>query len=292
VYSSSIPTTEILYTTDFSETSRRALACAKQIARRRGALLRALHVIDLTGHTGPAHSSFNAAIETARRAMRVTRRQLRLAGIREDVTVISGGSISLAIRDAAVRYRSRMIVMGLHGEAGISTPTFGGNVRRLFRTSPCPILTVGLRGTDNPAPAFERVLCVTDASAETVASVREAWPLDGEDAPLAHFVVLPNEAADESPQAGDVSPALAPQSIVDYHQAAGLILAKAAESRADLIIVGLRGGGCLDTLGAGSVVRTIWSKCACPVLIVRSAGEPEAPMRERFTAARNRKPAA
>ena len=292
MYSSSIPTTEILYATDFSEPARRALACAKQIARRRGIFLRALHVIDLTSQTGPAHSSFNATIESARRSLRITRRQLRLAGVREGATVISGGSISLAIRDAAIRYHATLLVMGLHGEPSISSPTFGGNVRRLFRSSPCPILTVGLRGPDNPAPAFDRVLFVTDASLESVAAARQAWPLDPQPRTIAHFIVLPADATPESAKQIDGSPALAPRTIVAQREATDLILAKAADLQPNLIVIGLRSGGCLDTLSLGSVMRSIWTRCACPVLIARAAGEPEAPLRERFAAARNRRPPA
>jgi nucleotide-binding universal stress UspA family protein len=292
VYSSSIPNPEILFATDFSEPARRALACAKQIARRRGAFLRVLHVIDLTSHTVPAHNSFNAAIESARRWLRTNRRQLRLAGIQEAATIISGGSISLAVRDAAIRYHATLLVMGLHGDPRIATPSFGGNVRRLFRSSPCPMLTAGVRGPNNPAPTFERVLFVTDPSPEGVAAARQAWPLDGQPEPIAHFVVLPSDATAQLVHGIDAAPALAPRSIVAQQQAAGVILAKAADAKADLIVIGLRRGSCLDTLSLGSVIRSIWSKVACPVLTARAGDEPGATVRERFAAVRQRKPAA
>lgn len=291
VYSSSILTTEILYATDFSEPSRRALACARQIARRRGALLRTVHIVDLMGHNSAAPSSFTSAIEVARRSMRILRRELRLAGIRENATIIPSGSISLAIRDTAVRYRATLLIMGLHGEPGITMPTFGGNVRRLLRSAPCPVLTVGMRGPDNPAPTFERVLFVTDMSPVSVTAAQQAWPFEEEGPPVAHFAVLSPDAA-QLPLPPDIPPALAPQHIVAHHQAAGLIAARAAESKVDLIVVGLRSNGYLDTLAAGSIVRAILSKSACPVLIARASGEPMASLRERFTAARDRKPAA
>jgi nucleotide-binding universal stress UspA family protein len=292
VYSSSSPTTEILFATDFSEAARRALACAKQIARRRDAFLRVLHVIDLTSHAVPAHNSFNAAIESARRWLRSNRRQLRLAGIQEAATIISGGSISLAIRDAAVRYHASLLVMGLYGDPRIATPSFGGNVRRLFRSSPCPILTVGMRGPNNPAPAFERVLFVTDPSPESVAIAHQVWPLDGQPQPIAHFIVLPSDATADVIHGIDTLPALAPRSIVAQQQAAAVILAKAADANADLIVIGLRRGGCLDTLSLGSVIRSIWSKVACPVLTARAGDEPGSTVRERFAAVRSRRPAA
>jgi nucleotide-binding universal stress UspA family protein len=290
VYPSCIPTTEILFATDFSEPSRRALACARQIARRRGAMLRALHVVDLMSNNS-AHSSFNAAVEAARRTMRVLRRELRLGGIRENATIIPAGSVSLAIRDAAVRYRATMLIMGLHGEAGITMPTFGGNVRRLFRSTPCPLLTIGLRGPGDPAPAFERVLYITDMSAESAAAAQDAWPLDAGGAAVAHFSVLPPDADSQTAPPLDVPPALGPLRVVAHHQAAGLILAKATEASAGLIVMSFRGNGYLDTLAAASVARAILSKAACPVLVARASSEPMMSMRDRFAAARDHKTA-
>lgn len=291
VYPSSIQTTEILYATDFSEPARRALACAKQIARRRRALLRALHVIELTGHgSGSTHASFNAAIEGARRRMRTMRRELRLAGITEDSTIIPAGSISLAIRDAIVRYHCSMLVMGLHGEPGVMVPTFGGNVRRLFRTAPCPILTVGLRGTNSDEPALERVLFVTDMFADSVTAAKQAWPPDKAATPVGHCTVLPPEDAPDAFSALDPPPSLAALRVLAHHQAAALVVAQAEQERADLVVVAMHGDGYLDSVGSGSVIRTILSKAPCPVLTARAAGEPLAPLRERFAAVRDQQP--
>jgi len=291
VYASTIQTAEILYATDFSEPARRALACARQIARRRRVLLRALHVIELMGHSsGSTHASFNAAIEGARRRMRIMRRELRLAGINEDSTIIPAGSISLAIRDAIVRYHCTMLVMGLHGEPGLTVPTFGGNVRRLFRTAPCPILTVGLRGPSSDEPALQRVLFVTDMFADSVTAARQAWPIDGAATPVAHFAVLPPEDAPDSSSTLEPPPGLAALRIVAHEQAARLIVAQAEENHADLVVVAMRGNGYLDTLASGSVIRAILSKAPCPVLTARAAGEPLPPLHERFAAVRDRHP--
>lgn len=292
VYSSCIPITEILYATDFSEPSRRALACARQIALRRGAYLRALHVVDLMGKTGSTHSSFNIAIESARRSMRIMRRELRLSGIREASTIIPAGSISLAIRDAAIRYKATMLIMGLHGEPGLAVPTFGSNVRRLFRTTPCPILTVGIRGPANPEPAFERIVFVNDWFADSAKAAQQAWPLGEISKPVAHFAVLPPEPAPASPASLDVPPGLTPLRVVAHHQAAALIVASAAEVGADLIVVGMRSSDYLDTLASGSAVRAILSKAACPVLVVRAGAQSVAPLRERFAAIRRGQPEA
>ena len=254
--------------------------------------MRAVHVIDLMGHTASTHTSFSAAIETARRSMRIMRRELRLAGLREDSTIIPAGSVSLAIRDAAVRYHSTLLVMGLHGDPGLTIPTFGGNVRRLFRSAPCPILTIGIRGPDNPAPTFERVLFVTDMSTDSVTAAQQAWPLDTRSKPVAHFAVLPPDTAPKSSAPPAFPPALAPLRVAAHDQAADLIVAASTEAAADLIVVSMRGNSYLDTLSSGSVICAILSKAPCPVLVARAGGVPMAPLRERFAAVRNRKPAA
>jgi nucleotide-binding universal stress UspA family protein len=288
VYSSPITKTEILYATDFCEPAQRAFACAKEIARRRGVFLRSIHVIDLSGQEIRQHTSFQSAHGAAHRALRTMRRELRLGGIREAATVITGGTCGQAIRDAALRYHSTLLVMGLHGDPGLKVPVFGGTVRRLLRNPPCPVLTVGLRG-----PAIERnglvnVLVVTDTAPESLAAVEQAWPSELHGPSSVHFAVLPpadaaigTVVADESQkeQAQKHVTSAHPTSAreVNYDEAAKTILAQAAAMQANLIVLGVNAGGYLDSLVTGSVTRAVIIKAPCPVLTVR-AGSVDLPM--------------
>src|ERR1700735_1448620 len=98
VNASPIATIEILYATDFCESSQRAFSCAKEIARRRGVFLRSIHVIDLAGQEIRQQTSFQAAYNAAHRSLRTLRRELRLGGIRGGATVIPRGPCDEASR--------------------------------------------------------------------------------------------------------------------------------------------------------------------------------------------------
>ena len=301
VYPAPITTIEILYATDFSTPAWRALACARQIALQRHVFLRCVHIVDLSSQEISQHTSFHAAIQSAHGTLRHIRRELRLGGIREGATVITSGSTAQAIRDAAVRYKSSLILMGLHGEPGLTVPTFGQTTRRILRQPPCPVLTVGLRGPETAAGKFERVLFVTDTDAGSLAAACNAWPASFHGQPCAHLVVLAPLVSAPVSDATPVPPVTAPASPVGldcppqfcpYEDAAATVLAEAARLNANVIVLSIRGAGPLDSIGTDSVARTIITRALCPVLTVRT-GAPMIPMRlDRGTSTRTDIPAA
>jgi nucleotide-binding universal stress UspA family protein len=287
VYPAPITTIEILYATDFSTPAWRALACARQIALQRHVFLRFVHIVDLSSQEISHHTSFHAALESSHRTLRRIRRELRLAGIREGATVITSGSTAQAIRDAAVRYKSSLILMGLHGEPGLTVPTFGMTTRKILRQPPCPVLTVGLRGPETAAGSFERVLFVTDTDAGSLTAACNAWPASIHGLPRSHFVVLAPALSASVLGAPPAPPIVAPAGAVSldrppqlcpHENAAETILAEAARLGANLIVLSIRGGGPIDSIGDGSVARTIITRALCPVLTVRT-GAPTTPMR-------------
>lgn len=279
MYSSSIAKTEILFATDFCEPAQRAFVCAKEIARRRGAFLRSIHVIDLSGQEVRQQTSFQAAFSAAHRSLRAMRRELRLGGIEEAATVITGGTCSQAIRDAALRYHSSLLVLGLHGDPGLKAAVFGGTVRRLLRNPPCPVLTVGLRGPAIERNGLVKVLVVTDTAPESLKAVEQAWPSELRGPGAVHFAVLPpvDEAsgtiADAEGRKQAVSKQIGSAREVNHDVAARTILAEATAMQANLIVLGVNAGGYMDSLVSGSVTRAVIIKAPCPVLTVRAGGE-------------------
>lgn len=265
--------TEILYATDFSEPSQRAFACAKEIARRRGAFLRSVHIIDLSAQEVRQHISFQSALSEAHRALRLLRRELRLGGIKEAATVITAGTCAQAIRDAALRYHSSLLIMGLHGEPGLTVPIFGGTVRRIMRNAPCPVITVGMRGPETQKNGLKRVLLVTDMDPKSVKAAEVAWPVEPHGPAAAHFAVLPPDAPKAAVAAFDGRDHDVPLHSVAHSEAAKAILAKADELQANLIVLGLQAGEYLDSLAVGSVARAVITKAPCPVMTVRTGGE-------------------
>lgn len=265
--------TEILYATDFSEPSRRAFACAKEIARRRGAFLRSIHIIDLSAQEVRQHISFQAALGEAHRTLRLLRRELRLGGIKEAATVITAGTCAQAIRDAALRYHSSLLIMGLHGEPGLTVPVFGGTVRRIIRNPPCPVLTVGMLGPATQKNGLKRVLLVTDRDPESLKAVEKAWPVEAHGLAAAHFAVLSPDAPMDAGTAFDGKDHDVPLHPLAYSEAAKAILAKADELQANLIVLGMQAGEYLDSMAVESVARAVITKAPCPVMTVRTGGE-------------------
>src|SRR5690348_549399 len=86
--SAGIAAPDILFATDFSESSQRALICVKHLARLRGATVRSIHVIDLAH----ANGNYNQCQDNALRGLRRVRRELRLAGVKESANVINAGT--------------------------------------------------------------------------------------------------------------------------------------------------------------------------------------------------------
>jgi len=206
------------------------------------------------------------------------RRELRLGGIQEAATVITGGTCSQAIRDAALRYHSSLLVVGLHGDPGLKTAVVGGTVRRLLRNPPCPVLTVGLRGPATERKGLENVLVVTDTAPESLEAAEQAWPSKLHGPNAVHFAVLPPvDEASGTVAVGESQKRLASKPItpareLDYGEAAKTILTQATTMEANLIVLGVNAGGYMDSLVSGSVTRAVIVKAPCPVLTVRAGG--------------------
>ncbi len=262
---------EILFATDFAEPSRRALSCAKQIARLRNASVRVFHVIDVAGAD---QHSFSAARDSAERRLRDVRRELRLAGIANTATLITGGTPVLAIQAAAVKYKPELLVLGLHGERMILGPSLGATVLGILRKSRLPVLTVGTRSpehvpsSDQAAADFARVLFVTDVLRPSLTAALRAWPVaEGQRAPL--LAALPPSRVNPNFSLG-LRRQFASVRLLPHDEAAETILSEIASAPFHLLVLSIRAGRYLDSLLAGSVIHTLITHAPCPVLTVRT----------------------
>ena len=259
---------EILYATDFCEAAGHALKFAKKVARLRGCAVRAIHVIDLSGPAGGVYASYAAAYDVAVRRLRALRRELRLSGIPRSATLITSGAPARAIRDAAFRYQSGMIVLGLFGESDVLTTSLGRVARSILRRAQCPVLTVGPGSPETDSPDFKRVFYITDISPDSLLAATHVWP-----AQFDHLATRPRAVLPAPKDAEKLPPANASLSApflpIEHHNAGATLLAEAASSNADLIVLGVRSGGYLDVFHAGSVPNALISRATCPVLTVR-----------------------
>lgn len=276
---------EILFATDFCRPARAALACVRHVARFRGAPVRALHVLDLTGTTAEQreHGSFSAARDSAECMLREVRHELRHAGISENATLLTGGRPARAIRDAATEYHAAMLVLGINGTRSRKAHTLGATARALLAHCPCPVLTVSSDGphagsllSPERAPVhtpdchnFDRLIYITDSATGSFSAGFAAWPR-AETAPASLSVVLPPNGGRRPAPAGAAPRRSVPRRTLELTGAAATLLAEFEHLAPDLVVLALRAGGYLDSFASGSFAHALITAAPCPVLTVRA----------------------
>lgn len=139
------PLRRILLPTDFSTHSERALSLACTLAKRYGAHLDVLHVLDRSPDYLKYGSVAAAEFDDQGRAMAVEYLKDIGKKLEEDnfsvrTHLVEGVAADL-IADDADRLGSEMIVMGTHGFTGISHALIGSVTERTLRLAPCSVLT-------------------------------------------------------------------------------------------------------------------------------------------------------
>ena len=161
----------ILVPTDFSTTSDLAVGYGIDLARRYGATVHLLHVVEDTylAHAFPdgyyaqipgIHAKLLADAEE-----RLNEPSTRCAEASVTATrQVADGRPARAIVETAKAMGTDLIVMGTHGRSGVAHFVMGSVAEHVVRTAPCPVFTV--RDTARVADvlaAEERV--VSDAGA-------------------------------------------------------------------------------------------------------------------------------
>ena len=139
----------ILHPTDFSDNSRPALATACEWAKRFGAELHLLHVVDGISNPYPyLGPPFNEAA-----SWETMIRQKANAALQEwplpdgyaalkVVRALRTGSPVMNVAQYAQETGSDLIVMGTHGRSGFSHLLLGSVAENVVRRAPCSVLTV------------------------------------------------------------------------------------------------------------------------------------------------------
>ncbi len=149
--------TRILVPVDFSEPSLNALAYACGLAKRFGATLTVLHVVEpvyvAEPYMGVAPEVGRFLDEEIRNAKTILTRieaDRRKQGLRVRSLVVAGPP-ALLIVDTARDTGADLIVMGTHGRTGLAHAFIGSVAEKVVRTARCPVLTVRAAGRKQPA---------------------------------------------------------------------------------------------------------------------------------------------
>jgi nucleotide-binding universal stress UspA family protein len=287
----------ILCPVDRSPSSLQAFDRAIAIARRRGARLHLLEVVDSVasagGTVGPKQAGLlNEARATLERDVRQMLVSRRASDVKVEIVMREGNVVREILAQAADSHAD-LVVIGSHGRGGVQRLVLGSVAEKVLRQATCPVLTIR-RGVSRPRrnrSSFKTILCPTDLSAAGNNAVAYAKRLAR--AENARLIVMsaiewPFGAAVTSGPAAELQEALeadtrralarllprraagrpAAQAIVVHGKASAAIVELAGARSADLIVMGVSGRGALDVVLLGSTTHHVIRHGEWPVLTV------------------------
>jgi nucleotide-binding universal stress UspA family protein len=290
----------ILYATDFSPSAAAALPYVKGLAKQYGAKVHAVHVRFPANYPIVTPEALPQMMAVAEEQSKAQEQQLEemFADFAHDVTISDGSpwptngtAISVALIDAAVQQKIDLIVLGTHGRTGVGRALLGSVAEEIFRTAPCPVLTVGPHISQDTERRLKmkEVLYATDFSPESLAALPFAMSLAQEHAArltLLHVVKAPEPGdlvhAEQYAESirrqltalipGEAGLWCEPNVQVEQGNPAEKILETAIALGADLIVLGVRSAG--GHMGATThllrhTAHRIVTQAQCPVFTVR-----------------------
>jgi nucleotide-binding universal stress UspA family protein len=135
----------ILVPVDGSETSRKALVAALQLARETGGTVRVLHVLDELAYM-TTYDYSGQILEAARKeAAKVIEQASEIAGAsgvpaESKLLEVPGRRLGEVVADEARAWEADLVVVGTHGRRGVSRLVLGSGAEQVIRLAPVPVL--------------------------------------------------------------------------------------------------------------------------------------------------------
>lgn len=282
----------LLFTTDFSPAANAAVPYATRLAQLFGAKLWALHVTPPTINPMTDPKTW-AGLEEAAAKKKEEQRQALLEtfpGLGPEILIEEGDLWSI-FQAAISKNNIDLVVMGTHGRTGVSKLLLGSVAEEVFRSAPCPVLTVGPHVAAEPRrnAAISRILLATDFGPASEAAAAHAVGLSWEckacltilhveeELRASNFDRWADIEASSVRRLEDLVPLEAtrwcvPDYVVERGEPAEQILEVAARQASDLIVLGIRPSaaprGAATHLPFATAHKVV-SRAACPVLTVR-----------------------
>ena len=286
----------ILAATDFSDTADRAVALARDLARRFAAELHLLHVVVLLDDAhleGEHRDELERLITTGEKARRTilegaTRES---PGVTAKPHLVRGLAPDEVILESASEIGVDLIVMGTHGRRGLKHLLLGSVAEKVARERSAPVLTVRADAAINPE-GISRILVPYDFSEASAHAARFAglWARAlGAEITLLHVVepvVYPefysvdvvsddlmghlSERSEEALKkaAEELFSGLPVTTSVEVGRAADTIVHHADPQRFDLVIMSTRGLSALEHVILGSVAEAVLRRCRVPLVTI------------------------
>ncbi|NOS97751.1 MAG: universal stress protein [Methylotenera sp.] len=141
---------QILCPVDGSETAKRGMLEAIQLAKKLNAKLRFIHVVDVYLPIMDATGDFNMVYIddilriNGKKVLQNAEEAAANAGVMADSVMLEANSsrISKLVVKQATEWPANLIVMGTHGLRGIERLVMGSDAETVVRNSPVPVLLV------------------------------------------------------------------------------------------------------------------------------------------------------
>ena len=285
----------VLCPVDFSDFSDRACEYAHSFARHFGAKLFVLHVAEPFVPLHPSSISPSVIDQVyAQQIVDAEERVRELAARQnwndvEHEVVLERGGVADAILQFAEGKNIDLIAMGTHGRRGLDRVVMGSVTERVLRTARPPVLAVhGLpqeSGARGEPVQFRKILFCTDFSDDSPRALEYAFLLACKykaEISLLHVIERSDSGKGLEAEKAQVSQqlrAVVPQNLQDCAavevavragKAFQEILAHAAETKTDLIVMGVRGRNALDLALFGSTTHRVIQLGQWPILVVRT----------------------
>ncbi len=275
----------VLFATDFSPASMRALPYALGIAGQYGAKLYPAHVIPIEPYLMGNPKTADRLREARQEADSTLARLLDSVsdrGIPCEV-LLDNGDTWMVMSDFIKKYAVDLLVIGTTGRTGLEKVLLGSVAEEAIRESPCPVLAVGPKAPSDATMKLEKILYATDFSTVSLLAAPYALSLAEKfraRLTLLHVIVgfpespyldaqMARVRLSELVTAGFELPTPL-EAMVEMGSPADLILNVASQTASDLIDMGARGAGSLARLAThfGSIAHKVVSHAASPVLTV------------------------
>jgi len=137
----------ILVPVDGSDTSKRALQAALQLARESGGQVRLLHVLDdlayLSGYEYVG-DVLKIAHEYAGKVVAEAQAVAASTGVPAEARLLEapGKRLGDVVADEARAWGADLVVVGTHGRRGLGRALLGSGAEQVIRMAPVPVLSV------------------------------------------------------------------------------------------------------------------------------------------------------
>lgn len=278
----------ILFPTDFSESSRTALPFARAIAQAYGATILLAHAIPPEPHRAVVFDRVppydQVVWQDARQKLTEFGHDEAFAGLQCKI-LLDQGDLSNVIPEMIRDNQVDLVVLGTHGRHGLSKLVLGSGAEQIYRSASCPVLTVGQKIPPPTDWKLRRILCFVDTLEDSESCLRYALSLAEENqAEITILEVIPlvpwQYRASEEESARHVLESLIPPHSADwctpqivlrsqYPTDAILQVAHKHESNLIVMTVHQARAAALSSHLPWQIASEVLSRAECPVLTIR-----------------------